>query len=141
MTNWAKAGRVLAAHEAERALATRNAVLVDGHDGFTWAQDETGEPFTTESARELAERWNARMKPQHQRFRVYALVPVEPQPGTVPSLPPGQVVITAGTCEVLLTDAGFYARCTTCPRVSGEIVHARFKAREWATAHDCQRAG
>jgi hypothetical protein len=49
------------------------AVLVDGHDGFTWAQDETGQPFTIEAARELAGRWNARMKPEHARFRVYAL--------------------------------------------------------------------
>ena len=52
-------------------------VVVDGHDGFTWAQDEAGQPFTIEAARDLAARWNARMKPEHARFRVYALTLVD----------------------------------------------------------------
>lgn len=51
------------------------AVLVDGHDSYTWAHDEHGQPFTVQTASELAERWNARCKPEHARFRVFELVP------------------------------------------------------------------
>lgn len=51
------------------------AVIVDGHDGHTWAQDEAGHPFTLATARELAARFNERSKPEHARFRVFTLTP------------------------------------------------------------------
>lgn len=67
-------------------LAQPLAVLVDGHDGFTWAHDETGQLLTADTARDLAERWNARCEPEHARFQVFTLTrpggPMEPQPAT-----------------------------------------------------------
>jgi hypothetical protein len=87
------------------------AVLVDGHDGFTWAQDEHGQPFTLETAGEMAARWNARMKPEHQRFRVFALVPA----GAPSEL--GRMFDVAqddelGTLEDLAGRAGLIWRCS-----------------------------
>lgn len=44
------------------------------------------------------------------------------------------VVLEIGTCEVLLTDLGFFVRCQRCPYVS-ETVHGKHTARGLADAH------
>lgn len=48
----------------------------------------------------------------------------------------GTVVIDLPHAEVVLTAAGFYARCKTCPW-AGEMVHAKFQARTAASDHVC----
>lgn len=49
--------------------------------------------------------------------------------------PVGTVVIELANVQVLLTDQGFYARCTRCPWVT-ETTHAKHVARRWAQEHE-----
>jgi hypothetical protein len=46
------------------------------------------------------------------------------------------VVAETLNCEIVLSDLGFYARCTKCPWVTEKITASKATAREWAEAHD-----
>lgn len=52
------------------------------------------------------------------------------------------VVASTVNCEIVLDPYGFYARCTArdCTYVS-EYTAAKFKARQWAEAHDEDQPG
>lgn len=53
------------------------------------------------------------------------------------TLPKGAVVVKQfENTQVILTSQGFYARCTRCPWVTEEIVHARHTAEQAAKAHE-----
>jgi hypothetical protein len=54
--------------------------------------------------------------------------------------PAGTVVASTANCEVVLDAFGFYARCGNCPYVS-EYTAAKFRARQWAEAHDEDQPG
>jgi hypothetical protein len=49
-------------------------VVVDEHDGYTFWRDGFGQLFTLDSAKDFAEKRNGEMKPEHQLYKVYALV-------------------------------------------------------------------
>lgn len=49
-------------------------VVVDTHDGYTFAKGADGELFDAETAAAFADQRNAEMKPEHQLYEVFALV-------------------------------------------------------------------
>ena len=53
-------------------------IVVDGRDGYTFRSDETGELFGENRAREFAAKRNAGLQPEHQSYRLYALIAVSP---------------------------------------------------------------
>jgi len=56
------------------------------------------------------------------------------------SQPMSTVVAGTANCEIVLDSYGFYARCLHCPYVS-EYTAAKFRARQWAEAHDQDQPG
>lgn len=71
--------------KAKPAAVVPGAVVVDTRDGFTWAKDSAGQPFTPAAAREMAAKFNGEMQPEHRTFKVYRLVADFPDtdcPGT-----------------------------------------------------------
>jgi len=53
----------------------------------------------------------------------------------------GTVVATTNNCEIVLDARGFYVRCfaRNCAYVS-EYTAAKYRARQWADAHDAGEA-
>lgn len=49
-------------------------VVVDTHDGYTFAKDQEGNLFDQASAIRFATLRNREMKPEHRKYRVYRLV-------------------------------------------------------------------
>lgn len=48
-------------------------VVVDTRDGHTWAKDAAGQLLTLDTARGMADRYNAECKPEHRTYAVYRL--------------------------------------------------------------------
>ena len=53
----------------------------------------------------------------------------------VANIPDDQTLVAeTSNCQIILSDFGFYVRCTRCPYVS-EYTAAKHVARQWAETH------
>lgn len=93
-------------------------VVVDERDGYTFWRDHAGVLFDGEAARGFASARNAGMKPEHARYRVFALVAEDAGPWQAGG--PLAALFTAATDEEVpavesaAIRAGLLHKCQDC---------------------------